>query len=172
MRLSQICCLLVMGLGLVSPIQAQEDAIPQPIQIILTDITMITPTESSGDELYFSVTEYSSVERPNHYLVPNFPTHWLSDHLEQIKRVELWSKTLKADESVTVIISLLERDAPPWNVDDLIGTVKFKIHRVDGEVQTEMSLPNLEIAKPFGDVKNEFVLTGDQGEYRIKLEVE
>lgn len=158
--------------GLAQGARAQESSAVMPVRIDLTEIKVVKTTESGGDELYFSVTEYSSLDRPHHYLVPNFPTHWLSDQLSQITDVELWSKKLKQNESVEVLISLLERDAPPWNVDDLIGTVKFRISYVDGELKRESSIPNLKDTQRSADSKNEFVLIGDGGEYNIRLNVE
>lgn len=141
------------------------------LQITLSDIKQIKRSEAGGDEIYFSVTEYSSIERPRHYLVPSFPTHWLSQHIDEVKNVVLWEKPLQDKESVMVVISLLERDAPPWNVDDLIGTVKVKMQYEGGQVKKEWSLPNKEEARVLDQEANIFALLGEGSEYHIDLMV-
>jgi len=138
----------------------------------LESIEKINPQEERGDELYFSVTEYSSTKSSDHYQVPDFPTHWLSDYLEQVKNVNLWEKELQNDEAIQLIISLVERDVPPWNVDDLIGTVKLKLKWENTLLSKEWSSPNQENTARVPDTMNAFKLTGDEGQYRIVLKVE
>ncbi len=137
------------------------------VQLSLSSIEKIKSTEEQGDELYFSITEYSSIERPRQLLVPNFPTHWLSSQLGNLSDVELWHKELQANESVMVLVSLIERDAPPWNVDDLIGTVKFKVKAEDGKVHKEWSVPNSADTRAIDMASKEFSFTGEQGQYHV-----
>ena len=144
----------------------------QAVKLSLSHIEKIKTTEESGDELYFSVTEYSSVERPRQITVPSFPTYWLSKHLSNVNDVVLWEKELADKESVMLVISLIERDAPPWNVDDLIGTVKLKISNDHGKLKRAWSIPNAAETKRLDDNKNEFQMTGDGGDYKLSLQVE
>ncbi len=138
----------------------------------LESIEKIHSQEERGDELYFSVTEYSSTKSSDHYQVPDFPTHWLSAYLDQVKNVNLWEKELQPDEAIQLIISLVERDVPPWNVDDLIGTVKLKLKWKNNLLSKEWSIPNQENTARVPDTTNTFKLTGDEGQYRIVLKVE
>lgn len=137
----------------------------------LDTIEKIKSQEKRGDELYFSITEYSSLEKARHYQVPDFPTHWLSDHLDKVKDVTLWKKTLKNDEAVELIISLVERDFPPWNVDDLLGSIKLKLRWNNGELKKEWSIPNQAITHTVEEMSNSYRLNGDGAEYLLKLEV-
>lgn len=137
----------------------------------LSKIEKIQATEESGDELYFSITEYSSKVHPKHYVVPPFPTHWLSDYLSQLKDVQLWERKLVEGEAVTVLVSLIEGDVPPWNVDDLIGTVKFKARHAGDKIEIQWTIPNQEYAKKIQDAENSFLLVGDGGEYRVAFTV-
>lgn len=141
------------------------------IELKLEGIEKIHAQESHGDELYFSITEYSSSEAARHYQVPDFPTHWLSDYLGSVKNIVLWKRDLNEGESVSLIISLVERDVPPWNVDDLLGSVKLKVKREKNRLLKEWSIPNQSNTKKLMDHMNAFVLTGDEGEYHLLLKL-
>lgn len=164
-RISFLVCLLFSMVAFAQPEPSR------PLTLQLTTIEKIHATENQGDELYFSVTEYSSLDRPTHYEVPSFPTHWLSDHLENVKDVTLWSKRLKEGEGITLLVSLIERDAPPWNVDDLIGSIKVKLFQKDGKIEQKMSIPNRSNTQPMDDLHDGFVLSGDEGEYHLLFKI-
>lgn len=138
----------------------------------LDSIVKIHSQEERGDELYFSITEYSNKQGNDHYQVPNFPTHWLSSHLSQVDDVNIWQKALIDGEAVQLIISLVERDVPPWNVDDLIGSVKLKLKYEQDKLEKEWSIPNQANTTRVPDTKNTFKLVGDEAEYTIVLKVE
>lgn len=160
-----ICMCFVFG-----PANASEDAAGK-VQVAIEKMTQIAAQESRGDELYFSITEYSSIEKPRTYLVPNFPTHWLSEHLSEINHVVLWQKPLKENESVMLVISLIERDAPPWNVDDLIGTIKLKMHFKDGVLEKGWQIPNRDEVEMSSQEQQLFLMKGDNGKYEVDLKV-
>lgn len=141
------------------------------LQVKLTAIESIATTEERGDELYFSVTEFPTNEKPRHYEVPDFPTHWLSKYLNKLDEVVLWEKVVAEDQGVSVVFSLIERDAPPWNLDDLVGSVKLKLKNENGKLTKQWSIPNKEDTEKLNDSENMFILTGDGGEYHIVLEV-
>lgn len=138
----------------------------------LDAIERIHAQEQQGDELYFSVTEYSTTGKADHYQVPDFPTHWLSEHLSKVHDVVLWQRPLEKDEAVELIISLVERDVPPWNVDDLFGSVKLKLKWEGTQLKKEWSIPNQSNTTKVDDHVNAFSLTGDEGEYHLVLKVE
>ncbi|HET9843194.1 MAG TPA: hypothetical protein VFP93_00885 [Gammaproteobacteria bacterium] len=151
---------------------AQESSQEVPVKMRLGFIKIHKSSEKRGDELYFSVTEYPSHERPKNYLIPTFPSHWLSQHLANVRDVELWSRTLKNNESVQVVISLMERDAPPWNIDDLIGTIKFKAKNSNGQIKKAWSIPNQKDQETHTDNTNQFKFYGENSEYQLELILE
>jgi hypothetical protein len=104
---------------------------PQLVTLKLNAIEKFKSTEKRGDELYFHITEYSSLSAPVHRLVPEYPINWLSDYLSDVKNTTLWERSLREGEAVELVLSLTERDVPPWNLDDLVGTIKVKF-RHDG----------------------------------------
>lgn len=141
------------------------------LSVVLSKLDVVHPTEKRGDELYFSITEYSSKERPRSYLIPEFPMHWLSAHLQDIKNVNLWDKIIKDGEGVSVIFSLIEQDVAPWNIDDLVGTIKLKVRNEKGVLKREWIIPNQKDTQPVKQHKNEFILDGASGEYHLFLKL-
>lgn len=114
------------------PIAALAGAIN--VGLSIDQIELFELSEKRGDELYFTVTEYTK-EASDHWTVPRLPLYWRSKHLEEVKDVSLWQKQLEEGKSVQLILSLVERDVPPWDVDDLIGTVKLTMHNEKGKLQ-------------------------------------
>ncbi len=145
------------------------------ISLQLFDLETIKASEKV-DELYMAVTSYPSKGRPMHRQIPAFPRYWLSTHLKQIKNLQLWKGSLREGDSVTVHLSLIERDAPPFNNDDLVATVLVKIMNSKGKLYTKWSMPN---KGPAGkDVKVDtditaklFDLQSDEAHYKGKFSV-
>lgn len=160
--------IFTLSLMYLSPLQAKDTI---SLMVKLDDIVKVKSQEESGDELYFNITEYSSIDAARHYQVPPFPTHWLSAYLDKVKDVTLWERQLRAGEGIELIISLVERDVPPWNVDDLLGSVKLKLKWENNQLQKEWSIPNQANTQKLEGNVNQFLLTGDGGEYRIQLKV-
>lgn len=104
--------------------------------ISLSSLKAIKTQESNGDELYLTVTEYPSVGQSSHKQFPQYPEYWPSAKLSQVSNVPLWNKELKSGESVILIISLIEQDVPPFNPDDLIGTVRVTMKNNNGKLES------------------------------------
>jgi hypothetical protein len=140
-----------------------------PVSLILENIQIVKKSEeSSSEEIYMNITEYSSVDKPSMHRVPEYPSHWLSKFSDKIKDIPIWNKSIQDGESVELIISVVESDAPPWDVDDLIGSVKLKVYIEKGKLEQEWSIPNKQIVKTDGE-RDHFILTGDGAEYKISL---
>lgn len=110
--------------------------------------------ERGKDEVYLSVAEFHSdgtsqaytvpghfVERRTHYgstFPPSPPRHptlyWDSDNLSEITNLKLWDKPLMEGDAVEIVISLIEHDLPPWDLDDLIGTLKLRLRNEKGQL--------------------------------------
>lgn len=154
--------LLMTALLLVAnPVSAQDEK----MVIKLDVIEKIHAQEKGGDELYFSITEFPSKGRPSHYQIPEFPSHWLSEHLKGVQNVILWEKASKECEPVKVIISLVEEDLPPWNIDDLLGSIELNVKCENGKLATQWNIPNKENTAVIGNVNNAFSFSGKNAEY-------
>ncbi len=141
------------------------------LSVLLSKLEAIRTTEKGGDELYFSVTEYSTKERPRNYLIPEYPMHWLSANLKDIKNVSLWDKIIKEGEGISVIFSLIEQESPPWFLDELIGTVKLKIRNEKGALKSEWIIPNQKDTQAVKKHANEFIFDGYAAQYHLFLKL-
>lgn len=147
------------------------------IVIKLGEIKSIKSSEKSGDELYFSVTSYVKKSKPTFTRVPMFPVHWMTKHLEKVKDVILWSGTLAVGESRQVVLSLVEQDVQPWDVDDHLGSVKVTFANKGGEIKKQWSVPNYkdqtDVSKDSDtEEKVSFTFKGEGGEYKASFKME
>lgn len=149
-----------------------SSAFAQDLSIKLEVLEKIHAQEQSGDELYFSVTEFPEKSAPRHYRIPSFPSHWMSDYLKNVKNIVLWQKSYATCEKTEVLISLVEADLPPWNVDDLLGSVELKVTCDQGKMHTEWSIPNKENTAKMPNMENAFAFTGDHSEYHGMFKID
>lgn len=93
----------------------------QTLELSLKSIH-VEKTQEQVDELYIDMLSYSKTSKPRHLRIPAKPHHWLSAKLDTVKNVPLLSVSLKPKQTKTVLVSLMEKDAPHWNVNDLLGS--------------------------------------------------
>lgn len=153
--------LLVVGLGVEVWAASESD-----LAVQLQRIEKIKSQEKSGDELYISVTEFPKDGTPKHYQIPSFPTHWLSEHLSSIKDVTLWERSSKGCADNKVVFSLVEEDIPPWNLNDLIGSVVLEMKCENGKQSHTWTIPNPSVTEPVEGVKDAFIFKGDNARYQ------
>ncbi len=151
--------IVVIGALVNSPVFAKD------LTIKLDVLEKIHAQEQSGDELYFNITEFPESKPPRHYRIPSYPSHWMSDYLKNVKNLTLWQKSYPSCEKTDVIISLVEADLPPWNVDDLLGSVEFKVTCEQGKMHTTWAIPNKTNTAKILNSENAFAFTGDHSEY-------
>ena len=149
-----------------------SSAFAKDLSIKLDVLEKIHAQEKSGDELYFTVTEFPENKAPRHYRIPSYPTHWMSDYLKNVKNITLWQKSFATCEKTDVLISLVEADLPPWNVDDLLGSVEFKVTCDKGALKTQWSIPNKENTAAILKQDGAYSFTGDHSEYHTLFKVD
>jgi hypothetical protein len=146
---------------------ASEPALP--VGINLVKLKAVQPSEKAGDELYMNITVYPSQGHSQNFQVPDHPMHWLTKHVNKIDNLTVWHGELKSGESTNIVLSLIEKDAPPFNPDDLIGTVNVFIKNDNGKLVTTWKLPNRTDAKPVevteAGKEQLFKLTGEDSIY-------
>lgn len=140
-------------------------------KLILKSFKTEQSQEKGGDELYISVTEYTKNHSPSYYQVPAFPAHWLSEHIGKVNNALLWKKDLTKCEDTDLMITLVEEDLIPWNVDDSLGSLKLKLTCKNDKLQGEWNIPNTNaVSKSKG--KDAFQFTGDNGRYDVQFGLE
>lgn len=161
--------LLILTLCLFSSLVSATADKGLPVGVNLVKLATVKPSERGGDELYMNVTVYPSQGHSQNFQVPDFPLHWLSKHVDKINNLNLWAGALKTGESVNIVLSLIEQDAPPFNPDDLVGTVNVFIKNDNGQLISTWKLPNRSDAKPVEmselGKQESFTFTGEDSTY-------
>ncbi len=151
---------------------SQSFAQNEQIAVKLKSLEMIKQQEMAGDELYISVTEFPTVGSPYHYQVPAFPTHWLSKYLSNVKDVVIWKKNLNQCEPIDLLITLVEEDFEPWNMDDSLGSVQLKVQCVNGKAVEQWTIPDSKNTAKDSKDNNAFSFTGEGVNYKATFTLE
>lgn len=114
--------------------------------VVLSNIKPVKLTESGGDEIYLTMAIYPSYAKSRFQRIPPRPMYWRSKDLTQISQLKVWQDEIPDGQSVTIVFGLMEHDAPPWNTDDIIGSLRLNIHNEKGKMVTKWSIPNVEKA--------------------------
>jgi len=146
------------------------------VVVKLTDIQAKTTVEQAGDDVYFNITQYSSLGNSSQSRVPIYPAHWLSQQLSNVKEVALWEGILKPSESVKLVLALSEQDPKPWDTDYLIGAVTLTIKNKKGRLEHTWDIPVFEEKNEVEMLKNDspkrYVFKGGRSRYDVAFRVE
>lgn len=142
------------------------------ITLKLKTLEVVQQQEEGGDELYISVTEFPSKGKPLHYQVPSFPTHWLSKYLTNVKDIILWKKSSEACEPADLLITLVEEDLVPWNMDDSLGSIELKVECQNGKAVQKWVTTDQRTANKLLDKEGVFTFDGQGAKYRAEFSLE
>lgn len=155
-------------------------------ELILNQIKALKEQESrTGDELFLTLNACVSGGVIEYKRIPAKPGHWLSRHIDEVKKISLWSQSLTEGQIATINIELNDEDAEPFNPDDLLGVVQVQLKNENGELvvhwdiphRTGMAAPNkLESDVPDTmteepDHVQKFDLNNDGAHYQVYLSV-
>lgn len=167
---------LALGTGSVWAQQDKSQYKPKAIiapTLYLQAIKANVQTEAGGDEVYLAITEFRHGGKNRHYTIPQSPLYWPDGALPEISHLEIWKGALGIGESTEVMVGFVERDAPPWNTDDMMGAIKIKMMNKEGHLQTQWILMDKKTKEQKMDVKQEdihsYQLTGEDGDYKVDL---
>ena len=102
--------------------------------LMLQKISSVETSEHYGDELYWTITEFNKRGGNRQFTIPKYPAHWPTKVLDQIKDLQLWYGKLKQGEGVMLYVELVEHDAPPFDIDDSIGSVRLVLKNKGGKL--------------------------------------
>jgi hypothetical protein len=144
------------------------------VALTASKIRAVKTQERSGDELYFDVAEYTKDGLQQFYRVPEKPIHLLSSRLDKIKDFKLWHNTIKEGEAVQVILSFIEEDYSPWDLDDLLGVMKLRMINKGGKLIIDWKMPNTTsrgLELNHDPKQRRFELTGSGANYQLDLRI-
>lgn len=140
-------------------------------QIYMNNIQVNKTVEDLGDELYIMVTELNSKGTDRQFSIPTYPITWPSESIEQINNLMVWEGDLPEGESTEVIIELIEQDAPPFNVDDSLGSVRLKMKNHKGKILTEWGSFHDTSTHEGKNGKYTYYFKGHGGKYTAEFEM-
>lgn len=144
-------------------------------RILLKRVEVIQAQENYGDEVYMVITEFAPKGANRQYTVPDYPVHWPSKHIDQIKDANIWQAKLADGEQIEVILEAVEHDAPPFNVDDSLGSVVVKVKNNKGKLEADWkgrtNLVKHETKQVDGTKVERFTFTSDDqgGKYALEF---
>ncbi len=160
----------LIGLVIAIPVFASD----LTVALTAAKIRLVKQQEVISDELYFDIAEYTKNGLQQFYRVPEKPLHLSARHLNKIKDFKLWHNTLKEGESMQVVISFIEEDNSPWDLDDLIGIIKLRLQNKEGQLITDWNVVNTSNngwSLNKDDKQRRFVLTGSGANYQLDLKL-
>lgn len=174
MKVSRTVAFICLVLGTSMALAQAKDAIVPTLY--LKAIQAKTQTEVSGDEVYLAITEFSPGGKNRHYTVPQFPLRWPAGALPHIADLALWKTVLGSGESTEVVVSVVEHDTPPWNLDDMIGSIKIKMLNEKGVLKSQW-IPIDKEAREQTVIEKEktvhsYPLRGEGGHYQVDFLLE
>ncbi|GGI86395.1 hypothetical protein [Legionella impletisoli] len=163
---------LLFAFFLIPIVHADKATVLKP-SIILTHIDTVRAHEQGGDELYFDVSVIRANQPREFFRIPKHPIHWPSLLSSKIKEVILWSEPIQPNETVILLLALMDEDPTPINPDDLIGLIRVELKNKNGQLQVHWTIPNrsvgpVTIAGKKGDIQK-FELFGEHGQYDVYL---
>lgn len=102
----------------------------------LQNLTQIKPREKSGEELYINVEDVSSKKVKKTNVAPSLPLYWRLAKQNGIKNITLWQGKLTEGESVAITFTVLERDLPPYEPEDQVGSMLLTLKNIDGVLKS------------------------------------
>lgn len=191
-----LACLFIAAAGYAKPSKPTHPAHsghPTHVELVLNELHYLVRNEKGSDEIYLSVTATYSDGKFKSYTIPGgrppvldsaeagFPVgppetpqlYWLTKGMDNVKDVSLWSDDLQAGQAVQLAVSVIEHDMPPWNLDDMIGTVKINVGNKDGKVSADWVLISPQPKQASGKLpmhkKDGFDIDGNKGSYHITV---
>ncbi len=143
-------------------------------ELVLNKITQVKASEKK-DEIYLTITEFSSTGKNRHYTIPQYPITWPQAALPQVKDLSVWKNTLAPGESAEIVVSVVEHDVPPWNTDDLVGTMKLRLKNTNGQLQHEWAYMGSGVrgmgTKLQTNLNQVFNFDDAEGEYKLNFQL-
>ncbi|HXH55432.1 MAG TPA: hypothetical protein VNK03_06815 [Gammaproteobacteria bacterium] len=152
--------------------------IPKDMQVAIkmVGIAVEKAANKDIDNLFFNITQYSNLKKGGEHRIPKYPKHWLSKQLPGLKNVVLWDGKIDRGESLKLILSLMEQDFPPWDLDDAIGAAEVILLNQNGHLKIQWGVPNeknnQEVEMLKRGVPQGYIFKGTGSRYDVAFSVE
>ncbi|HSX20117.1 MAG TPA: hypothetical protein VLG38_03215 [Gammaproteobacteria bacterium] len=145
---------------------------PYNVEVILTKVVAQKPVSADGDRIYVDIAAYPASGSPQILREPMFPMHWLTKELPQIKNVKLWEGTIKDEDSVLLVFSLIDQVLPTLD-DALLGSARVEISNRNKQLQTKWDQPKYADQPRVDQIdgKPSYIMYGESAQYAVDFAV-
>jgi hypothetical protein len=98
----------------------------QVVKLHIDNLDILEHSERFGDEVFLYLLE-SDADKLNETYFPQYPFYFRDGHLENFQTTSIWQKDIIPGQEVKLFLSFIEKDAAPWDIDDLIGQVDITL---------------------------------------------
>lgn len=143
----------------------------------LQDLAQVKPHQKCGEELYINVEDVSSKKAKKTNAASSLPLYWRLSKNNCIKNITLWQGKLTEGELVKINFTVLERDLPPYEPNDQVGSMVLTLKNVDGVLKSHwVNGPNTKNtvqanASAEDHVTTKFSMSGSGEVYEMVLKV-
>jgi len=108
--------------------------------LCLEDLKMISQTDTFGDQVYFFVLQKNDSQPVAYSSLPSFPFSYTQINLQDFQPGILWQGNVHRDEHLSLVISLVEREAMPWIADEVLGVIESAIAQDEKGIQFQWNV--------------------------------
>jgi hypothetical protein len=96
-------------------------------------------------QLYLRVSEYDSNGITRTFTVPHLKLNWPNHPINHVDNLQIWGGALSDNQATSLVVSIMEHNAPPWKTDNLIGVLNLKLRNEQGKLLTQWAIPNVNL---------------------------
>ncbi len=93
----------------------------------LDAINILDNTDTFGDQIYFFILQKNNAEPIAYASLPEFPFSYTEENLKHFEPSILWEGNLPQKDKMSLVLSLVDREALPWLADEILGNIEISI---------------------------------------------
>lgn len=132
--------LIILGLLSSSSLLYAKDV---KVTIYMKKVQPIKVLHEHGDHIYFNINEYPTQGDAKVLRVPDYPSNWQSKILPCMHDIKIWEGVVSNDNSVVVLLTVMDQTFEMLEDDNLIGSVMVEITNKNNKIKTEWTIPNV-----------------------------
>lgn len=144
------------------------------VKLYVDNLDILEHSERFGDEVFLHVLE-SDGEQVKETYFPQYPFYFRDGHLENFQSTMIWERDIAPGQVVKLFVSFIEKDAPPWNIDDLIGQIDLTLQGTQVGIDPSWSLAEPQEKSAVlsqSDRAMSLELSNNNGRYLLDLSLE
>jgi hypothetical protein len=97
----------------------------------LEDVKILANTDTFGDQIYFFLLQKNDGQAVYYASLPDFPFSYTAENLANFQPGILWKGDMTPKNNISIVVSLVDREALPWIADEVLGNIEIMIASQD-----------------------------------------